>query len=187
MKFNHRLNTHVQAFLELKKTERIWHFPFLAGMCVGLCLFVGWYFDRPAYGNLSSIGALVILYFTNASIPKRMIHLCVCAFAMPMGADSVPNLIMLLGAGWWAFPPRTGLRCCAIARTKALSTSATFILPTTPRTAAGSSGTARCIWRRPMAVIKSRTETALSLAAFACRTGSIGELSPPGALLRSGF
>lgn len=80
MKFNHRLNTHVQAFLELKKTERIWHFPFLAGMCVGLCLFVGWYFDRPAYGNLSSIGALVILYFTNASLPKRMIHLCVCAF-----------------------------------------------------------------------------------------------------------
>lgn len=80
MKFNHRLNNHVHAFLELKKTERLWHFPLLAGLCVGLCLWVGWYFERPAYGNLSSIGALVILYFTQASISKRMIHLCVCAF-----------------------------------------------------------------------------------------------------------
>ncbi|ROI09473.1 hypothetical protein EGH90_04050 [Kaistella haifensis] len=80
MKFNHRLNNHVHAFLELNKTERLWHFPLLAGLCVGLCLLVGWYFDRPAYGNLSSIGALVILYFTQASLAKRMVHLCVCAF-----------------------------------------------------------------------------------------------------------
>ena len=70
MKFNHRLNTHVQAFLELKKTERLWHYPLLAGLCVGLCLLVGCYFDRPAYGKLSSIGALVILYFTQASLAK---------------------------------------------------------------------------------------------------------------------
>lgn len=70
MKFNHRFNNHVHAFLELNKTERLWHFPLSAGLCVGLCLLVGWYFDRPAYGNLSSIGALVILYFTQASLAK---------------------------------------------------------------------------------------------------------------------
>ncbi len=80
MKCNHRLNNHVHAFLELKKSERLWHFPLSAGLCVGLCLWVGWYFERPAYGNLSSIGALVILYFTQASLAKRMVHLCVCAF-----------------------------------------------------------------------------------------------------------
>lgn len=80
MKLHHRFNTHIKSLVEIKKTERLWHFPLLAGLCVGLCLFVGWYFDRPAYGNLSSIGALVILYFTQASLPKRMSHLMVCAF-----------------------------------------------------------------------------------------------------------
>jgi uncharacterized membrane protein YccC len=41
---------------------------------------VGWYFGKPAYGNLASIGALVILYFTQAPLAKRMVHLCICAF-----------------------------------------------------------------------------------------------------------
>lgn len=60
----------------------MWHFPFLAGLCVGLCLFVGWYFGKPEFGNIASIGALTILYFTHASLEKRMIHLIVCAFGM---------------------------------------------------------------------------------------------------------
>ncbi|MGA9212207.1 FUSC family protein [Kaistella sp.] len=84
MKFNHELNSRVKSLVEIKTTERLWHFPFLAGICVGLCLFVGWYFDRPAYGNLSSIGALVILYFIQAPLAKRMTHLCVCAFGFSL-------------------------------------------------------------------------------------------------------
>lgn len=80
MKFHHRLNRHVQSLIEIKKTERSWHFPFLASICVGIPLLIGWYFQKPAYGNLGSIGALVILYFTHETLAKRMIHLCVCAF-----------------------------------------------------------------------------------------------------------
>ncbi|MBU4538633.1 MAG: FUSC family protein [Weeksellaceae bacterium] len=84
MKLQKQISTHVESLVEIKKTERLWHFPFLAGICVGLCLFIGWYLGRPAYGNLSSIGALVILYFTHASLSKRMIHLCVCAFGFSL-------------------------------------------------------------------------------------------------------
>lgn len=80
MKFRHRLNDPIQSLIEIKKTERLWHFPLLAGLCVGSCLSVGWYLDKPDYGNLACIGALVILYFTHASLSKRMIHLAICAF-----------------------------------------------------------------------------------------------------------
>ena len=108
MKFNHRLNTHVQAFVELKKTERLWHFPLLAGLCVGLCLWVGWFFDWPAYGNLSSIGALVILYFTQATLSKRMVHLCVCAFGFSISfalgyAFSFSHILSAIALGLIAF------------------------------------------------------------------------------------
>lgn len=84
MKFHHQLNDHVKSLIEIKKTERLWHFPLLAGICVGICLLIGWYFGKPAYGNMSSIGALVILYFTQAPISKRMIHLCICAFGFTL-------------------------------------------------------------------------------------------------------
>lgn len=78
----HKLNHHLKSFVEIRETERLWHFPFLAGLCVGLCLFVGWFFDKPAFGNITSIGALTILYFTHSSLEKRMIHLVACAFGM---------------------------------------------------------------------------------------------------------
>lgn len=80
MKLRHRLNAPIQSFIEIKKTERLWHFPFLAGICVGICLLIGWFFDKPAYGNLACIGSLVILYFTQAPLSKRMVHLSMCAF-----------------------------------------------------------------------------------------------------------
>lgn len=104
MKLHHRFNTHIKSLVEIKKTERLWHFPLLAGLCVGLCLFVGWYFDRPAYGNLSSIGALVILYFTQASLPKRMSHLMVCAFgfSIAFALGYVFSFNPVLSAGHWA-------------------------------------------------------------------------------------
>lgn len=84
IKFHYQLNHHVKSLLEIKKTERLWHFPFLAAICIGLCLFIGWYFDKPSYGNLASMGALVILYFTQAPLAKRMVHLCMCAFGFTL-------------------------------------------------------------------------------------------------------
>lgn len=82
MKIHRKIQHHVKPILEIKKTERQWHFPVLAGICIGFCLFVGWYFDKMQYGSLSSLGALTILYFTHAPLAKRMIHLMVCAFGI---------------------------------------------------------------------------------------------------------
>lgn len=76
------IRNHLSSMLHIRETERLWHFPVLAGLCIGVCLFAGWYFQSQSYGNLASIGALTILYFTHASLEKRMIHLIVCAFGM---------------------------------------------------------------------------------------------------------
>ena len=38
MKIRHQLTSRVKSLLEIKKTERLWHFPFLAGICIGICL-----------------------------------------------------------------------------------------------------------------------------------------------------
>lgn len=71
-----------QYLFEIKKTERKWHFPFLAAICVGSCLMIGWLLEKPNFGGLSSLGALTILYFTSAPITQRMVHMAVCAFGI---------------------------------------------------------------------------------------------------------
>lgn len=82
MKVDHHSQNRFQYLIEIKKTERKWHFPFLAALCIGTPLLLGWLLDKPNFGSLSSLGALVILYFTQAPISQRMIHLAVCAFGM---------------------------------------------------------------------------------------------------------
>lgn len=82
MKVNRPVQNRFQYLIEIKKTERKWHFPILAALCVGSCLLIGWLSGKPNYGSLSSLGALTILYFTTAPISQRMIHLAVCAFGI---------------------------------------------------------------------------------------------------------
>ena len=65
---------------ELKKTERLWHIPVLASLCVGLPLLIGYFFDRLDYGILASTGGLVILYLPSTTIANRMITLLACSF-----------------------------------------------------------------------------------------------------------
>ena len=82
MRVKNPIHHRFQYLLEFKKTERKWHFPILAALCIGSCLFIGYYSGKPNYGALSSLGALTILYFTSAPINQRMIHLAVCAFGI---------------------------------------------------------------------------------------------------------
>ncbi|MFC3160721.1 Fusaric acid resistance protein-like [Chryseobacterium arachidis] len=82
MKINNPTQNRFQYLLEFKQTERKWHFPFLAALCIGSCLFIGYFLGKPNYGALSSLGALTILYFTSAPITQRMIHLAICAFGI---------------------------------------------------------------------------------------------------------
>ncbi|WP_312391262.1 FUSC family protein [Chryseobacterium sp.] len=82
MKVQNPIHHRFQYLLEFKQTERKWHFPVLAALCIGSCLFIGYFLGKPNYGSLSSLGALTILYFTSAPITQRMIHLAICAFGM---------------------------------------------------------------------------------------------------------
>lgn len=82
MKVRNPAQDRFQYLLEFKQTERKWHFPFLAALCIGSCLFIGYFLGKPNYGALSSLGALTILYFTSAPITQRMIHLAICAFGI---------------------------------------------------------------------------------------------------------
>lgn len=82
MKVNNPTQNRFQYLLEFKQTERKWHFPFLAALCIGSCLFIGYFLGKPNYGALSSLGALTILYFTSAPITQRMVHLAVCSFGI---------------------------------------------------------------------------------------------------------
>ncbi len=82
MKISNPTTHRFQYLLEFKQTERKWHFPFLAALCIGSCLFIGYFVGKPNYGALSSLGALTILYFTSAPITQKMIHLAICAFGI---------------------------------------------------------------------------------------------------------
>lgn len=72
----------VKSLFELKETERLWHIPMLATLCVGVPLLTGFYFNKLDYGILSSIGGLVILYLPLTSVANRMITLITCSFGL---------------------------------------------------------------------------------------------------------
>lgn len=65
---------------KLKQTERLWHVPFLAALCVGIPLLTGIYLNQLKPALLSSLAGLVILYIPNSSLANRMITLLVCSF-----------------------------------------------------------------------------------------------------------
>lgn len=74
------IKTEAKGLLTLKKTERLWHIPVLASLCVGFPLLVGYFTDRLDYGLLSCMAGLVILYLPTTSVARRMITLLSCSF-----------------------------------------------------------------------------------------------------------
>lgn len=81
-KKRHQSRLELHRVIALNSSDRLWHFPVLAGLVVGICLGLGYYFDQPKSGNIATMGALTILYFTHQSLEKRMVHMVFCAFAM---------------------------------------------------------------------------------------------------------
>lgn len=72
----------INAFFKLRQTERLWHIPVLASLCVGIPLLVGLYFDNLKSGLVVSMAGLVILYLpASSTIANRMTMLLVCSFA----------------------------------------------------------------------------------------------------------
>lgn len=70
----------INYLFKLKQTERLWHIPFLAALCVGIPLLTGLYLNQLKPALLASLAGLVILYIPNSSLANRMITLLVCSF-----------------------------------------------------------------------------------------------------------
>lgn len=69
-----------QQLFKLNKTERAWHLPIVAGLCVAIPLLLGLVYNDIEAGKLASIGALVTLYIQSNSLVNRMMILMVCGF-----------------------------------------------------------------------------------------------------------
>jgi len=65
-----------------RKTQRAWHLPVIAGLCVGIPLILALTFNDMEAGRLASLGALVILYIQSNNLANRMIILTVCGFGL---------------------------------------------------------------------------------------------------------
>jgi uncharacterized membrane protein YccC len=79
--FKHLFLQEIKAFYKIKQTDRPWHIPLLASLCIGIPLLTGLYFENLKYGTIASLSGLVILYILPSSTTaKRMITMLICSF-----------------------------------------------------------------------------------------------------------
>lgn len=65
------INRELKLLFQLKKTERLWHVPVLASLCVGLPLLAGYFLGHLEYGIVACLGGLVILYLPPTNFRHR--------------------------------------------------------------------------------------------------------------------
>lgn len=102
------LSHEIKDFFKIKKTERKWHLPLLASICIALPLFVSHFLGRIDLGMLCSSTGFLVLYMPAASLAKRMVTVMVCAFgfllAYVLGMFlSFDPILGALGLGIFAF------------------------------------------------------------------------------------
>lgn len=78
------LKSEFKELVALKQSARSWHVPFLASLCIGIPLLVGYFISNIQYGSLGSLAGLVILYMPEAPFTNRMITLMACSFGLIM-------------------------------------------------------------------------------------------------------
>ncbi|MBB6611591.1 FUSC family protein [Pontibacter sp. Tf4] len=71
-----------KELLEFKKSDRKWHMPVLAGLCIGIPVLGGYFTGHMQDGKLASMSALVILYIQSQQLSRRMIVLMSCSFGI---------------------------------------------------------------------------------------------------------
>lgn len=69
-----------EQLFKFNNTDRAWHLPVVAGICVAVPLAVGLLVNDVGAGKLASIGALVILHMQSNKLVNRMMILMVCGF-----------------------------------------------------------------------------------------------------------
>ena len=72
----------LKQLLEIRKTDRKWHLPIVAGLCVGLPVLAGYYSGNLPAGKVASMAALVILYLQSNNLVNRMGILMACSFGI---------------------------------------------------------------------------------------------------------
>ncbi len=71
----------VKGFFKIKQSDRLWHIPVLAALCIGIPLLIGLYVDNIKSGLLASLSGIVILYIPIAnSLVSRMATMLICSF-----------------------------------------------------------------------------------------------------------
>ncbi|ESU29224.1 hypothetical protein FLJC2902T_06180 [Flavobacterium limnosediminis JC2902] len=75
-----QIQSEIVSLFQFKKSERTWHVPFLASLCVGIPLFIGYYLGKSTYGITACIGGLVFLYLPSSSLARRMVTILACSF-----------------------------------------------------------------------------------------------------------
>jgi hypothetical protein len=76
------LSAEARDLVTISQTERRWQMPLAAAFASGLPLLVGAWLDHLAYGLVSSLGGLVLLYLPNTPMSHRMVLLMACAFGL---------------------------------------------------------------------------------------------------------
>ncbi|MBO9666168.1 MAG: hypothetical protein J7501_05090, partial [Bdellovibrio sp.] len=71
-RFRNQLREEFLLFFQIKKTERLWHIPVLAALCVGIPLLFGLFFDNLPAGLMASLPGVVILYLPTSGFTHRL-------------------------------------------------------------------------------------------------------------------
>ncbi|MES2418339.1 MAG: FUSC family protein [Bacteroidota bacterium] len=100
----------LKQVLKFNKTERAWHLPIIAGVCVGTPLLIGFLINDLDAGKLASIGALVILYCQSNNLVNRMMTLMVCGFGFILSF----TIGIIFSFSGWAVPVVLALYTFAI-------------------------------------------------------------------------
>jgi hypothetical protein len=98
----------LDQFLAFRKTDRPWHLPILAGLCVGIPILIGYNTDHLQSGKLASLAGLVILYIQSNNLVNRMISLMTCSFGIMLSFTigllfSVHPTVAAVALGVYAF------------------------------------------------------------------------------------
>ncbi len=95
----------IRLLFQLKKTERLWHVPVLASLCIGLPLLVGYYVGHLEYGINACLGGLVILYLppTNFKHRRSTMLFSACGFVLSYTLGLIFSFDPLLSALMMAF------------------------------------------------------------------------------------
>ncbi|RYF94815.1 MAG: FUSC family protein, partial [Chitinophagaceae bacterium] len=104
------LRHEVREFFRFSKTERLWHIPLLAAICIGSPLLTGYFLGRLDFGILACIGGLVILYMPAGSLERRIITLMACSFGFVFSYA----IGLVFSFNYWLAAPVIGLYAFAI-------------------------------------------------------------------------